>query len=32
MLGLPRRPDVGDLAADLLARLEERLLWARFGL
>jgi signal peptide peptidase SppA len=32
MLGLPRRPDVGDLAADLLARLEERLVWARFGL
>ncbi len=30
--GLPRRPDVGDLAADLLARLEERLIWARFGL
>ncbi len=29
---LPRRPDVGDLAADLLARLEERLIWARFGL
>lgn len=32
MLGLPRRPDVGDIAADLLARLEERLIWARFGL
>ena len=30
--GLPRRPDIGDLAADLLARAEERLIWARFGL
>jgi signal peptide peptidase SppA len=30
--GLPRRPDIGDIAADLLARLEERLIWARFGL
>jgi serine protease SohB len=30
--GLPRRLDIGDLAADLLARLEERLIWARFGL
>lgn len=30
--GLPRRPDIGDLAADLLARVEERLIWARFGL
>jgi serine protease SohB len=30
--GLPRRPDIGDTAADLLARLEERLIWARFGL
>jgi signal peptide peptidase SppA len=28
----PRRLDIGDLAADLLARLEERLIWARFGL
>jgi signal peptide peptidase SppA len=28
----PRRGDVGDVAADLLARLEERLIWARFGL
>jgi len=27
-----RRPDIGDLAADLAARLEERLIWARFGL
>ncbi|HKT19118.1 MAG TPA: S49 family peptidase [Stellaceae bacterium] len=27
-----RRPDFGDIAADLLARLEERLMWARFGL
>ena len=31
-LALPRRPAVGDVAADLLARLEERLIWARFGL
>jgi signal peptide peptidase SppA len=31
-LVLPRRPDIGDLAADLLARIEERLVWARFGL
>ncbi len=30
--GLPRRPDVADLAADLVARLEERMIWARFGL
>jgi signal peptide peptidase SppA len=30
--GLPRRPDVGDIALDLVARLEERLIWARFGL
>jgi serine protease SohB len=30
--GWPRRPDVGEVAADLLARLEERLIWARFGL
>lgn len=30
--GLPRRPDIGDIAGDLLARLEERLIWARFGL
>src|ERR1700730_2851120 len=30
--GLPRRPDIADAAADLLARLEERLIWARFGL
>jgi signal peptide peptidase SppA len=28
----PGRGDVGDLAGDLLARLEERLIWARFGL
>jgi signal peptide peptidase SppA len=28
----PRRPDVGDLVTDLGARLEERLIWARFGL
>jgi len=27
-----RRPDVADLVADLAARLEERLIWARFGL
>ncbi len=31
-LGWPRRPDIGDVAGDLLARLEERLIWARFGL
>jgi signal peptide peptidase SppA len=31
-LGLPRRPDLGDIAFDLLARLEERMIWARFGL
>jgi signal peptide peptidase SppA len=31
-LGLPRRPDVVDLAADFLTRLEERLIWARYGL
>ncbi len=31
-LGLPRRPDIADLAADLAARLEERMIWARFGL
>jgi serine protease SohB len=31
-LGIPRRPDVGDLAADLAARFEERLIWARLGL
>lgn len=30
--GMPRRPDFGDTAADLLARLEERMIWARFGL
>ena len=30
--GLPRRADFGDLAADLLRRLDERLIWARFGL
>jgi len=30
--GVPRRPDIADTAADLLARLEERLIWARFGL
>jgi signal peptide peptidase SppA len=30
--GLPRRPDIADIAADLLARVEERLIWARFGL
>jgi signal peptide peptidase SppA len=27
-----RRADIGDLAADLAARVEERLIWARFGL
>jgi|SRR5579864_54873 len=31
-LAWPGRPDVGDLVGDLLARLEERLIWARFGL
>jgi signal peptide peptidase SppA len=31
-LGVPRRPDVVDLAADFLTRLEERLIWARYGL
>jgi signal peptide peptidase SppA len=30
--GLPRRTDFGDMAFDLVARLEERLIWARFGL
>jgi signal peptide peptidase SppA len=30
--GFPRRPDIADIAADLLSRLEERLIWARFGL
>jgi signal peptide peptidase SppA len=28
----PGRPDVSDLAGDLVTRLEERLIWARFGL
>ena len=27
-----RRSDLGDAAGDLLARVEERLIWARFGL
>src|SRR5215469_10052995 len=31
-LAWPGRGDVGDLAGDLLARAEERLIWARFGL
>lgn len=33
-LGLPslHRSDIGDLAADLVARIEERAIWARFGL
>lgn len=31
-LGLAPRPDFGDVALDLLARLEERLIWAKFGL
>lgn len=30
--GLPRRGAVGDAVADLAAQLEERLIWARFGL
>lgn len=29
---IPRRPDFGDAAVDLLARLEEHMIWARFGL
>jgi signal peptide peptidase SppA len=34
LFGAPRfqRADLGDLTADLVARLEERLIWARFGL
>lgn len=28
----PRRPDVGDIFADIASRLEERMIWARFGL
>jgi signal peptide peptidase SppA len=31
-LGLPRRPDTADVFAELLARLEERMIWARLGL
>jgi len=31
-LALPGRPDVAEVGGDLLARLEERLIWARFGL
>ena len=31
-LARPGPGDVGDLAGDLLARVEERLIWARFGL
>jgi signal peptide peptidase SppA len=31
-LAWPGRPDVSDLAGDLVTRLEERLIWARFGL
>jgi signal peptide peptidase SppA len=30
--GWPRRTDLTEIAFDLLARLEERLIWARFGL
>jgi len=30
--GIPRRPDTADVFGDLLARLEERLIWARLGL
>jgi signal peptide peptidase SppA len=30
--GVPRRPDTADVFGDLLARLEERLIWARLGL
>jgi signal peptide peptidase SppA len=29
---LPRRPDVTEVVADLIASVEERLIWARFGL
>ena len=32
LFGLPRRPDAADIFGDLLARLEERLIWARLGL
>ncbi len=28
----PGRPEVSDIAGDLLARIEERVIWARFGL
>jgi hypothetical protein len=31
-LGLAQRPDFGEVAQDLLARLEERLIWAKFDL
>jgi signal peptide peptidase SppA len=31
-LAWPSRPDVIDVAGDVVARLEERLIWARFGL
>jgi signal peptide peptidase SppA len=31
-LARPFGADVGDIAGDLLARIEERLIWARFGL
>ncbi len=31
-LGWPGRPDAVDIAGDLLTRLEERVIWARFGL
>ncbi|HUB95423.1 MAG TPA: S49 family peptidase [Stellaceae bacterium] len=30
--GRPARPDIADVAADMSAWLEERLLWSRFGL
>jgi signal peptide peptidase SppA len=30
--GLPRRTGLADIAGDLLAQLEERMIWARFGL
>jgi signal peptide peptidase SppA len=31
-LALPGRSDISDVAGDLLARIEERVIWARFGL
>lgn len=31
-LAVPGRSDLGDVASDLVARIEERVIWARFGL